>query len=63
MTDETATTARLIKVMDEIIRELERQGVAEVLANLGFNPRAMAEVVIRAADGDVIPFPGARRDP
>jgi hypothetical protein len=34
MTDETAKTARLIKVMDEIIKELERQGVAEVLANL-----------------------------
>jgi hypothetical protein len=63
MTNETAKTARLIKVMDEIIKELERQGVAEVLANLGFNPRAMVEVVIRAADGDVVPFPGARRDP
>ena len=57
MTDETSKTARLIKVMDEIIKELERQSVAEVLANLGFNPRAKAEVVIRTADGDVVPFP------
>jgi hypothetical protein len=63
MTDETAKTARLMKVMDEIINELQRQGVAEVLANLQFAPRAMAEVVIKAADGDVVQFPGVRRDP
>ena len=62
MTDETAKTARLMKVMEEIIEELQRQGVAEALANLGFDPRAMAEVVIKAADGDVVQFPGIRRD-
>jgi hypothetical protein len=61
MTDQTAKTARLMKVMDEMITELQRQGVAEVLANLGFDPRAMAEVVIKAADGDVVPFPGGPR--
>jgi hypothetical protein len=61
MTDEAAKRARLMKVMDEMINEL-RQGVAEVLSNLNFNPRALAEVVIKAADGDVVPFPGTRLD-
>jgi hypothetical protein len=37
--------------------------VTEVLANLQFNPRELAEVVIKAADGDVVTFPGGRRDP
>jgi hypothetical protein len=63
MRDDTAKAARLMKVMDEMIKELQRQGVAEALANLGFNPRALAEVVIKAADGDVVAFPGGRRDP
>jgi hypothetical protein len=62
MTDEAAKRARLMKVMDEMINELQRQGVAEVLSNLNFNPRALAEVVIKAADGDVVPFPGTRLD-
>jgi hypothetical protein len=63
MRDDAAKAARLMKVMDEIINELQRQGVAEVLANLQFNPRELAEVVIKAADGDVVIFPGGRRDP
>jgi hypothetical protein len=46
-----------------MIEELQRQGVAEVLANLQFDPIAMAEVVIKAADGEVIPFPGGPLDP
>jgi hypothetical protein len=62
MTDESAKKARLMRVMDEMIKELQRQGVAEVLSNLNFNPGALAEVVIKAADGDVVPFPGARQD-
>jgi hypothetical protein len=62
MTDETAKMARVMKVMDEMIKELQRQGVAETLADLQFNPRALAEVVIKAADGDVVAFPGVRRD-
>jgi hypothetical protein len=62
MTDATAQAARLMKVMEVMIRELQRQGVAEALADLNFNPRALAEVVIKAADGDVVAFPGARRD-
>ena len=60
MTDETAKTARLMKVIDAIVAELSRQGVAEAVADLGFDPVAMAEVVIKAADGDVIRFPGIR---
>jgi hypothetical protein len=53
---EAAELARLWKVTDAVVAELERQGVAEVLANLGFNPTEMAKAVIKAADGDVIPF-------
>jgi len=45
-----------MKVIDAIVTELARQGVAEAVADLGFDPTALARVVIRAADGDVIPF-------
>jgi hypothetical protein len=38
MSDETAKMARLMRVTDAVIAELDRQGVAEVLANLGFDP-------------------------
>jgi hypothetical protein len=31
--------ARLIRVTDAVIAELDRQGVAEVMANHGFDPR------------------------
>ncbi|WP_342723467.1 hypothetical protein AAFG07_30555 [Bradyrhizobium sp. B097] len=55
MTD-TAETARLMKVAEAIVRELDRQGVADAVAELGFDVMEMARVVIRAADGDVIPF-------
>jgi hypothetical protein len=58
MTDETARTARLMNVAEAAVEEFDRQGVAEVLANLDFDPVALARVVIKAADGDVIPFPG-----
>jgi hypothetical protein len=61
MPDETATTARLMKVADAAVDEFERQGVAEVLANLGFDPLELARAVIKAADGDVVPFPGSPR--
>jgi len=56
MSDTTAETARLMKVVDAMVRELDRQGVAEALADLGFDPMELARVVVRAADGDVIPF-------
>jgi hypothetical protein len=38
-----------------------RQGVVETLADLGFDPAPLAEAVIKAADGDVIRFPGSPR--
>lgn len=60
MTDETAKVARLMRVIDQMTIELDRQGLAEAMADLGFDPTALAEVVIKAADGDVIPFPGRR---
>ena len=53
---EAAELARLWKVTDAVVAELERQGVAEVLANLGFDSTEMAKAVIKAADGDVVPF-------
>jgi hypothetical protein len=56
MTDETVQTARLWKVAKAVVDELDRQGVADVLANLGFDPMEMAKVVIKAADGDVVPM-------
>ncbi|WP_459584414.1 hypothetical protein [Bradyrhizobium diazoefficiens] len=56
MTDSAAETARLMKVTEAIVTELQRQGVAEAVANLGFDPTQMARAVIRAADGDVVPF-------
>jgi hypothetical protein len=60
MTDETARVARLMRVIDDMTKELDRQGIAEAMAELGFDPVALAEVVIKAADGDVIQFPGPR---
>jgi hypothetical protein len=53
---EAAELARLWKVTDAVVAELERQGVAEVLANLGFDPTEMAKAVIKAADDGVVPF-------
>ncbi|MGX9431384.1 MULTISPECIES: hypothetical protein [Bradyrhizobium] len=56
MADATAETARLMKVAEAIIREMDRQGVAEAIADLDFDVMELARVVLRAADGDVIPF-------
>jgi hypothetical protein len=61
MTDETVKTARLMKVVEVVVAEFDRQGVAETLAGLNFDPMALAKVVIKAADGDVIDF-NSRRD-
>lgn len=60
MSETAAELARLMKVVEAIVAELERQGVANAVADLGFDPIPMAEAVIRAADGDVVPFPGPR---
>jgi hypothetical protein len=61
MNDETARTARLMNVAEAAVAEFDRQGVAEALADLGFDPVALARVVIKAADGDVIDL-SSRRD-
>jgi hypothetical protein len=58
MNDSIADAARLMKVTEAIVAELQRQGVAEALAELGFDPTPMARAAIRAADGEVIAFPG-----
>jgi hypothetical protein len=50
MTDETAKTARLMNVV-EAVAEFDRQGVAEAMADLAFDPVVLTEVVIKAADG------------
>ena len=57
MTDSVADTARLMKVVDALIIEFERQGIAEALADIGFEPTERARAAIRAADGDVITLP------
>jgi Holliday junction resolvasome RuvABC DNA-binding subunit len=59
MADEIANTARLMKVAEAVVDELDRQGV-EALTSLGFDLMEMARVVIKAAEGDVVPFPGPR---
>jgi N-dimethylarginine dimethylaminohydrolase len=56
VTDKAAVAGRLMKVTEAVVAELERQGVAEALANLGFDPIEMAQTVIKAADGDVVPL-------
>ena len=61
MTDEAAKTDRLMKVIEVMVAELERQGVAETLVGLGFDPTPLAEAVIKAADGDVVDL-SSRRD-
>ena len=52
-----AKAARLMKVIDVIVAELDRQGVAEMLADVGFDPAPLAQAVIKAADGEVIYLP------
>jgi hypothetical protein len=61
MNDEAAKVSRLMKVVDVIVAELDRQGVAETMAGLDFDPMSLARAVIKAADGDVIQFPGGPR--
>jgi hypothetical protein len=39
---------------------MDHQGVAAAVADLGFDPMAMARVVVRAADGDVVRLFGSR---
>jgi hypothetical protein len=56
MTDQTAEVARLMKVTEAVVEELARQGVLEIVADYGFDPTEMAKAVIKAADGDVVPF-------
>jgi hypothetical protein len=56
MSDEIVQLARLMKVMEALVAELDRQGVLETLADLGFEPLALARVAIKAADGDVVPL-------
>jgi hypothetical protein len=59
--DEAAGTARLMNVAEAAVEEFDRQGVADVLSNLDFDPMKLARAVIKAADGDVIQFPGIPR--
>jgi hypothetical protein len=61
MTDDIATTAHMMKFAEAAVEEFERQGVAEALSNLHFDPMKLARAVIKAADGDVIDL-SSRRD-
>ena len=61
MTDKSAEAARLMNVIDALIAELDRQGLTEAMANLGFDCTALAKEAVKAADDDVIQFPAGPR--
>jgi hypothetical protein len=61
MADQTAEVARLMKMGEAIVDELHRQGFDEVLADIRFDLVALTRVVIKAADGDVVPIRSNRR--
>jgi hypothetical protein len=50
-----------MKIAEAAVAEFDRQGVAEALANLNFDPMELARAVIKAADGDVVDL-NSRRD-
>lgn len=57
MSDPVAETSQLLNVMDAIIAELDRQGLAEVVSDAGIDIRALAKAILKAAEGaDVVPF-------
>jgi hypothetical protein len=56
MADQTAEVARLMKVGEAIVDELHRQGFDEVLADIRLDLAALTKVVVKAADGDVVPI-------
>jgi hypothetical protein len=56
MTDNIAEVARLMKVTEAVVLELHRQGVLDAVDALGFDPTAMAQAIIKAADDDVVPL-------
>ena len=58
MTNETANTARLMMVAEAVVEEMDRQGLLEAMIKLGLDPIEMAKAVIKAADGEVVPFEG-----
>lgn len=60
MTDQTAEEARVMAVAEAVIIELQRQGVLDVVGAEGFDPIAMAKVVIKAAAENRTPTPQTR---
>jgi hypothetical protein len=54
--DQTAATARTMKIIEAIVEEFDRQGVADLLSERAFDVTALAKAALKAADGDVIPF-------
>jgi hypothetical protein len=57
MADETAEVARLMKVIEALGYEPDRQGFSDVLVDRGLDVTELAKAVIKAAAGDVVPFP------
>ncbi|MCC8974308.1 hypothetical protein [Bradyrhizobium brasilense] len=55
-----AETARLMRVTEALVREFDRQGVADTLIKLGFDALEMAKVAIRAAMESWCRFGGRR---
>lgn len=62
MVDQTAAVARRMNVIDAIVSELDRQGVIDILADAAFDVAALAQVVLRAADGNVIQMRTGKAD-
>jgi hypothetical protein len=58
MPDETAMTARLMKVAEAAVEEFDRQGVAEALANLNFDPHGAGESGHQGRGRRCDPIPG-----
>jgi hypothetical protein len=54
MVDKTAAIARRMNVIEAIVKELDRQGVIDVLAQRSFDVAALAMVAEQAADGAII---------
>jgi putative NIF3 family GTP cyclohydrolase 1 type 2 len=56
MTDEIAKVARLMKVIEALVDELDRQELSVLVADHGIDVTELAKVAIKAADEDVVPF-------
>ena len=52
--DDSATAARLIRVAEAVMSELQRQGFSKILADRRFDPVEIAIAVIKAEGRDEV---------